>query len=255
MTRIRFQAALRATLIHLLASLVVAALAALLVFGVWYPYPYRELAGGTNLFALIVIVDVICGPLLTLFLFNPRKSRRELSLDLGLVALIQVAALAYGLYSLAVARPVFLVFEVDRFTVVSVADVSLDELDPANNPLHRLSWSGPRVIGVREPSSGDETLASLDMSLKGIPPSMRPDWWEPYESSRQRVLNRSRPVDELRKKSAGSSALIDRAVKDSGVAENSLRWLPLTGFRSTEWVAFIDSESAAVRSFAPVDGF
>jgi len=32
---------LRASAIHLCISLTIAALAALLVFGLWYPYPYR----------------------------------------------------------------------------------------------------------------------------------------------------------------------------------------------------------------------
>ena len=32
--------------IHLGISLMIATLAALLVFGLWYPYPYRETSGG-----------------------------------------------------------------------------------------------------------------------------------------------------------------------------------------------------------------
>ena len=43
---------LRAAGIHLGLSLLVAALAAALVFGVWYPYPYREISGGRALFDL-----------------------------------------------------------------------------------------------------------------------------------------------------------------------------------------------------------
>ena len=43
---------LRASGIHLALSLVVAGLAALFVFGIWYPYPYREISGGRELFKI-----------------------------------------------------------------------------------------------------------------------------------------------------------------------------------------------------------
>jgi hypothetical protein len=65
---------LQASAAHFALSLLVAALAAALVFGVWYPYPYREISGGRELFFIIVAVDVVMGPLLTFAVFN-RKNR------------------------------------------------------------------------------------------------------------------------------------------------------------------------------------
>lgn len=246
---------MRAALIHFGASALVAVLAAVLVFGVWYPYPYRELAGGRELFLLIVAVDVVCGPLLTLVLFNPKKPRWELSMDLGIVALIQIAALAYGLYTLAVARPVYLVYEVDRFRVVSTADIQEGALNPAAGGLQRLPWWGPKVIGVREPRDADEKLQSLDLSLQGNEPSARPDWWVPFEENKPAVLARAKPISMLRDRHPQQTEAIDKAVRESGMPESDLRWVPLTGFKSTEWVVLVDKQSAEVRAFAPVDGF
>lgn len=68
--------------------------------GVWAlvsPYPYREISGGRELFLLLVAVDVVMGPLITLMIFNTGKPRRELQLDLIVVGVLQLAALAYGL--------------------------------------------------------------------------------------------------------------------------------------------------------------
>ena len=48
---------------------------ALLVFAVWYPYPYREISGGRDLFLLVVAVDVVLGPLITFAVFNRAKPR------------------------------------------------------------------------------------------------------------------------------------------------------------------------------------
>ena len=110
-TNLRFSAAFKASSIHFLGSLLVAAFAAALVFLLWYPFPYRELSGGKELFILIVGVDVVCGPLLTAVLFNPFKPRTELWRDLGLIALIQIAALVFGIFTVWQARPLFLALE------------------------------------------------------------------------------------------------------------------------------------------------
>jgi len=107
----RFYASVHAAGIHLLCSVFVALLASVLVFGMWYPFPFRELSGGRELFLLVVVVDVICGPILTLVLFCPKKPRAELWRDLGLVAFIQLGALFYGLGAVREARPLFLVHE------------------------------------------------------------------------------------------------------------------------------------------------
>lgn len=251
----RFRLAARAAGLHFLSSILVAAIAAWLVFGVWFPYPYRELVGGRELFTLVVAVDVVCGPLLTLVLFNHLKSRRELALDLSLVACIQLAALAYGMYSVAQARPVYLAFEVDRFRAVTASDVQKEMLKPEAGGLQRLGWGGPQVIGVRSPKDGDEMMRSLDLSLRGYDPSARPDWWVSYASVVPAVLQRAQPLDRLRAKKPHESAQIDEAVAASGQNETTLRWVPVTSFQSTGWVAFIDEKSALIKAFAPIDAF
>lgn len=255
MVRTRIRRALGPAGWHLLMSALVAAVAAGLVFGVWFPYPYRELVGGRELFLIVVAVDVVCGPLLTLVLFNHLKSRRELALDLSIVAVIQLAALAYGLHTVVEARPVYLAFEVDRFRAVTMADVQRDKLHPEMGGLHAIGWTGPRVIGVRQPKNNEEMMRSLDLSLGGIDPAVRPDWWVPYEEVRSRVLAKSRPVSELREKRPDQRSLIDASISESGLQEAQLRWLPITSFQSTGWVAFVDATSAEIKSFAPVDGF
>jgi len=81
------QGRLRAIGIHLAISLGVAALAALLVFGLRYPYPYREISGGRTLFMLVACVDVALGPLITLIIFSQSKPRRKLMMDFTVIGL------------------------------------------------------------------------------------------------------------------------------------------------------------------------
>lgn len=251
----RIRAAANAAFIHLLCSMGIAVLAAILVFAVWYPYPYRELSGGRELFLLVMAVDVVCGPLLTAVLFNPAKPRAELVRDLALVVAIQLAALAYGLYSVALARPVHLVFEVDRMRAVTVADVQPADLAKANAPWNTLPWTGPTVIGARGPKDLAEKNEDLDLSLQGNERSQRPHWWQDFALSRDAALARAKPVSLLRGKHPLQAELIDQAIRDSGHAEAALKWLPLTSSRSLDWVVLIDGKTAIPVAYLPLDGF
>ena len=142
--------------IHFGWSACVGLLAALMVFAVWYPWPYREMSGGQQLFLMIVSIDLVLGPLLTLAVFNPRKLRTVMFRDLAVIVTVQLSALVYGLHVVHIARPVALVYEGTRFRTVSDVDVVHEELSAAPVELKRLSLSGPLVLATREPKDEKE---------------------------------------------------------------------------------------------------
>jgi hypothetical protein len=239
---------------HLVISAAVGALAALLVFGVWYPSPWRQLLGVAGIFGLVVGVDLVCGPLLTLVLASPKKSRRERWVDLSLVGAIQLIALAYGLWSVFGARPVALVFEVDRLTIVSANEVEMDQLSAAPEGLRALPWAGVKLAGVRKPRSTSEYLESIDLSLQGVTPAMRPAWWVPYAAAKPEVIGKAKPLTDLLKARPQQAALLESAATKSGLPMETLRYLPLTSSKVLKWVALI-SPAGDVVGYAPVDGF
>lgn len=251
----RFRIALKAASWHLLISAVVVLIAAVLVFGIWYPFPYSELVGGRNIFFLIAMVDVACGPTLTLILFSPSKARKELFLDLGLVALIQLGALGYGLYSVALARPVYLVFQVNDFRAVIAADVNPDELESAPMAWRRLPWFGPEIIGTRAPHNAEDRMNATAMAFQGYEISVRPTWWQNYDLNRTSVLGASKSIPELIDRQPSKRALIDASVKKIGFPASNLLWIPLVTRRTTDWVVFVDRTTADVLGFAHVDGY
>ena len=58
--------------------------------------------------------DLALGPLVSLVIYNSRKSRRELVFDYSVVAVVQIAAMVYGVYVVAESRPVYIAFLKDR---------------------------------------------------------------------------------------------------------------------------------------------
>lgn len=251
-SRVRFAA--RYVLGHLVLSAVVGALSAAFVFSLLYPAPYRALLGVASIFLLILAADVVCGPLLTFILASPQKSRRERWLDFGLVGLIQLAALAYGLHSVWAARPVVLGFEVDRLVVVTANEIDPGQLMYAPEGLRRLPWWGVHRVGTRRAANGQETLDSVQLGLAGVSPAMRPGWWLPWGEQRAQMSEAAKPLAELIARRPQDAQLLRDAAKHAGAHPASLRYLPLTSSKAKEWVALLDSQMNMV-GWAPVDGF
>ena len=121
--------------IHLSISLAIGLLVGALLFGVWYPPPYFHAAGADELILLLVGIDIVLGPLMTLVIF--RSGKRGLKFDLTVIGLVQAAALVYGLSIVLQSRPVFLVGAIDRFTLVSAGDIEDSDLQKGRQPLFR----------------------------------------------------------------------------------------------------------------------
>lgn len=248
----------RAAGIHLLISGLVAALAAALVFGVWYPGIYRVLAGGRDLFLLIMTVDVVLGPLLTLAVFNLKKGWPHLRRDLAIIGAIQLAALAYGIYTVYGARPIATVFEVDRFKVVTAAQVHLPELSKAPAAYQRLPLGGPWLLGSRNPRPGGESneafFKALSMALEdGIDRAQRPVYWVPYNESIPDVLARARPVSQLLQRWPEVAADVSAALRALKLTEAETKFLPIMG-RGGDWVVLINPQGELVH-YVKADGF
>lgn len=240
--------------IHFGISLVIALLAALLVFGLWYPYPYREISGGRELFLIVVIVDVILGPLITLAVFNRAKPWRVLRRDLVMVALIQLSGLGYGLWTVFVARPVHMVFEYDRFRVVHAVDVPLELLARTPPGVEALPVLGPTLLSLRPFRDNQEKMTATLAALEGLSLSARPDMWQPYAAGVPEILKAAQPVTVLKARFANQAGDIDRVLTSAGRAPQALVYLPMVG-RKSFWTVFLDPVTAEVLAFMPLDSF
>ena len=244
----------QACAVHFCISAAIAVAAALFVFIAWYPYPYREISGGRELFLILVTVDVILGPLITLSIFNRAKPRPVLRRDLAFVGLVQLIALGYGMWTVFVARPVHLVFEYDRFRVAHAIEVPTELLVQAPAQLRDLPLFGPTVLALRPFRNADEKFDTTMAALQGLPLSARPDLWQPYADARSQVLEAAKPALLLKKRFPARVADIDEAIKRTGHAPDAVLYLPLVG-RKAFWTVLLDASTADVIGFLPLDSF
>lgn len=222
----------KAASIHLACSALTAVIVATLVFGVWFPPPYFHAAGGDRLIMLLIGIDLVAGPLLTLIVFKAGK--KGMTFDLAFIATVQAAALVYGLSVITSSRPVFLVGVIDRFMVVPAHELSDADLARAPVPSMRAkSWTGPQIVGARLPTDPNERNAVLDSSLKGRDLEMFPQYYVRIEDVQDSLRARAKKLADLVAMNPDRNGPVVRQVlADVAVDEATLGWVPLVTGRN-----------------------
>lgn len=133
---------------HLLVSFVIALLSVFLVFWLWYPSPLDKALGVTNIFLLLICIDVIIGPLLTLVI--AKQGKKTLKMDLLTIGILQLAALTYGVYIVAQGRPVWMVYDSARFEIVQAYEAVSYPANSSSSGSFHLSMTGPVWCAVSD---------------------------------------------------------------------------------------------------------
>ena len=152
----------RATSIHFIISLVVISFLIGLIVYFWFPSSIIKISNFKEIALLIIGVDLVLGPLLTFIVFKPQK--KGLKLDLTLIALVQVSALVFGVYNLYKVHPVYITFNVDRFTLVSAVDARPESAKIDEFKISKLS--SPKLVISKLPEDIDEKNKLVLQSLE-----------------------------------------------------------------------------------------
>lgn len=239
---------------HFFISTFVAGGAAVLVFLIWYPYPYREISGGRELFGLLILVDLVLGPSLTFIVFSPKKNWKELRKDLLVIATFQLAAISYGLWVVASARPVHMVFEIDRFRIVHATEIPAELLENVTVDIDALPWTGPTTLSVRGFKNQQESSEMTLAALQGLNLASRPELWQSYELGIKDVKKAAKSLDQVKRHFPQYESLLNEALHASGYTVEKISVLPLVG-RSSFWTVLLNSDTGKIVALLPIDTF
>jgi len=241
---------LRAASTHLWPTLLVLGLLAGLVLFAWYPYPLRQF-GESGKFSLLLIISAgFAGPFLTWLVYS--KGKRGLVLDLWVIAAIQLAAIAWGTLSLYENRPLFMVYTVDRFEVLSARDV---DLTPVTDPRFLdKPFVGPILLYANMPSDPVAYQKFLqEVMFEGRPDlQFRPEFWSLYTERQQLVLQKSKSLEALLKARPDSAHAIDQLVKDNGGDIHQLQFVPAM-LKNGGFAVILDALSGEVLDTLVID--
>ena len=211
---------------HLLICVAIAAVVITIMLGVWYPGPLFEAAGGTGMLYILVGVDVILGPLLTLIVF--KSGKRGMKFDLAVIGLVQLAALIYGAHIVFLARPAFIVFVKDRYELVTAVELEPELLAAAKYAEFRTpGWTGPLLVAADMPTDPKEREKLIDAALAGLDLQNFPRYYVPYAGRTKEVLAKAETIARLRVAEPVSAKAVDKYLASSGTREDDVRALML----------------------------
>ncbi len=234
-----------AFLIHLVISAVIVGIVFVLIFIFWYPRPYFEANGAWKVLRILILVDLVMGPLLTLVLFKIGKP--GLIMDLCLIAAVQIGALAYGVNVIYGERPYYLAFAVDRFEVIGKNEIDGDKLKYPE--LKVKPNQSPILVFADFPEDKEERSDFLFSVLEGQPDlERRPEYYHPYLEHKRKVIKKAKPLQELLNDEENDKAEIENFLKRHGGQQEDYLYLPLVG-KNNDLALVIDKVTGL-----PVDG-
>jgi hypothetical protein len=223
--------ALRAGL-HFAAGATLVALALTPMLLNWYPQPLFEAGGGSRAGVLTAVASAVFGPLAG-YAFKRR---------IRWVVAVQSAMLVGGLFAVFLARPVYLVFAIDRFDLVPALDISARDLAEARgDEFRRRPIDGPHYVAAVLPQDERERQRLIDSALAGKDLQRFPKYYVPYHQEAANALKRAKPLATVYRRDPEA---FDRFLQAAGRTHESVRVLPLRA-KKRDGVVLLDAVSGA----------
>lgn len=237
---------IKAFIIHLSISALVVGAVVVLIFFFWYPRPYFEANGAWTVLRILIGVDLVLGPLLTLILF--KKGKPGLVFDMSFILAIQLTALIYGVHTIYGERPYYLVFAVDRFEVVG--RVEIDDSKIKHPELKNKPIIGPILIYAQLPENLEERNKLLfEVITEGKPDlERRPEYYQLYEPNKGKILEKAKSLEKLITNSEINKYKVEKLLQKNANKKDDLLFLPLVG-KNNDLALVLDKNTGL-----PVDG-
>ncbi|GAA4794254.1 TfpX/TfpZ family type IV pilin accessory protein [Lysobacter hankyongensis] len=230
----------KAAAIHFAISLVVLTLIVGFVVWRWYPPELFAMARAGVLLSLLGGVDLVLGPLLTLLVYKTGKP--SLKFDLSVIALLQIAAMAFGLHTAWMSRPAYVVAISDRFRLVFA-----NEIDPASAKKAPAEYRhppalGPTIVAAPLPSDPKRRLEMMLLSFSGLDISQQPAHFVAYPPADTAFLRQAVPADTVLELAPARQRSAWRQVFARHPGVGSLAILPLQSSRGSASVVLQASD-------------
>lgn len=216
-----------AFLVHFGISAAVVGAVGLGMFLAWYPPPWFAHDGGWQVLRIIIFVDVVLGPLLTLVVF--RRGKPGLRRDLAVIGGLQLAALLYGGGVMFLYRPAFVVYAESNFFTAPWADVKAATRDLERIEQLRLA-RGPALVYLHLPDDPAERARLRRAAGRGGPPlTVLGDHYEGLSSARwQEIFARTIPIETLARENPEVARDLARFLDEHPFRVEQLAFVPVT---------------------------
>ena len=224
---------LKAFSLHLLSSATALTLILGSLYFGWYRWPGWHLTDVTTVVLVMVCVDVVLGPTLTLIIASQKKSRRELTRDIGMIVVVQLCALIYGSVSLWNGRPLYYAFSENILQLVQAYDIEAKdaEIGRQQNPALAPHWySLPRWIWAPLPQNAEESRKIVVSAVTGGDDvTSMPKYFKPWEDGLPSLRSQLKKVDDVPYFAKSQKKKLKERMRAAGLPDDQLNTMPLTG--------------------------
>ena len=223
----------------------------------WYRWPGWYLSSALHIVGIVVLVDVVIGPSLTLVVANPTKSHPLLARDIGMIVVVQIVALVYGAVTLWSGRPLYYTFSVDRLETVQASDIDGGEITLAlrQNPTLAPHWySRPRWVWAPLPSDRDAAMRIVTDASFGSGKDVieMPRYFKPWDQGLPKLRDRLMRLDDIVYLSKEEKHLLRTRLSQQGVAPDERNALIMWG-GSRRLVAVFDPTTLHIKALLRPD--
>lgn len=246
----------RAFSIHLAISLAILAVLLYVLFVYWFPGHLFDTDGGWQALRIIIGVDLVLGPLLTLVVASPGKPLSELRKDFSVIALIQASALTWGTWMAWENRPYAMLWMDGDFN--SMPYSAFAGHPATRDMLARMPGTWPRQVIVRLPADLGQRAGLFSRAMKDKTSVLfSPELYEPFSIDDPEVRNAAMAyAQKLLSRADARADLVNAGLIEPDLVSGRVLLLPVYT-RATEYHLAYNLEDGTVtrHDFLPYTPF
>lgn len=253
----------KAFIYHLIFSFFLIGGLSFFIVSLWYPDIWASELGGYKLVLMILMLDLGVGPLCVALSYKPHKTKRANFFDISIITLCQLAFFSWGAWTISISRPVYIVFDTDRFEMTVDQDVDRSKLPEtgvfSTLPLLRGVKMAVVDLEATVPDENDRIEVNND-AVFGLDISKNPTYYVPYEGENlHKVLKAAQGYDVF-EKTEGVKAMADAVIQKHQLTKDQFKWLPIRYFSPQQqtqlfMTVVIDPKSAKIIDYILLDPY
>lgn len=253
----------KAFIYHFIFSFVLIGGLSLFIVKLWYPDIWALELGGYKLVLMMLLLDLGVGPLCVGLSYKVHKGIKEKILDVSVITLCQLIFFAWGAWTVSISRPVYIVFDTDRFELAVDQDIDRSKL-PESGPFSTVPFfKGMSMSAVDLLVTVPDEEARIEVnndSVFGVDLSKNPTYYVPYEGEKiAQVLKMAKGYD-LFSKNEEAKAQADAIIQKHTMTEDQFKWLPIRYFSPKEQgqlflTVVIDPKTAEIIDYILLDPY
>lgn len=181
--------------VHLFLSVFIFTCLTIFIYFILLPGFLFYSEGGITFLTIIGSVDVVLGPLITLIIY--KKVKPSIKLDLTIIALLQIAALIYGLHALWSVRPIAVFYTGDSYHVVYQSTFK----EPTYSDISKipeLNRLKPTITGISTPTANlkVDALVFTYVIQTGKSYFSQPELYKKYQDMIPNLINEGLSIED-----------------------------------------------------------